>query len=83
MNCCENCGLPEGALLSKGFTAQIVRPAENNFQRERKATVWVCSEECGVQALAISKYGSKSSTWPVPLAKLRSLLKRQLCPQPK
>lgn len=79
---CENCGLPEGALTTAGFTTQIVRPAENKFQRDRKAKVWVCSEECGIQALAVSKYGASTHSWPVPLSQLRSILRKQLC-QPK
>lgn len=73
---CENCGIAEGALLDAGHRIQITRRAENNFKRESKATVWVCTEECGVQALGVSKYGKASHKWPVTLAQFRATVKR-------
>lgn len=74
---CENCGLPDGCLTEKGSQIQIVRRAENSYKRDSKATVWVCSRECGVQALAISKYGVASYKWPVTLAQFRATVRRQ------
>lgn len=74
---CENCGLPDGAHADKGHRLQITRRAENNFRRDSKTMVWVCSRECGVQALAISQYGIASHKWPVTLAQYRGTVKRQ------
>jgi len=76
MNRCENCGLPEG-VLGDGEKVEIVRRAENGFNRDRRATVWVCSAECGAQTFGISKYGSKTSTWPVTLNQIRSQYRRK------
>ena len=74
MSVCWSCGLPPGTDGNKGRSVQIVIPAENGFQRNRKSTVWVCSNECAVQALAISKYGPASHRWPISLAQFRSTL---------
>lgn len=74
---CENCGLPEGAHAEKGHRIQITREAVNSFKRASKATVWVCSRECGVQALGVSKYGRASCKWPVTLAQFRATVSRQ------
>ncbi len=74
---CENCGLPPGALFDQGHRITITRRAENNFKRDSKATVWVCSRECGVQALGVSKYGRASCKWSVTLAQVRAWVKRQ------
>jgi hypothetical protein len=72
-NCrCETCGLPDGANSTHGYFVQIVRKAENAFKRDSKATVWVCSRECGVQALAVSAYGALTSRWPVSLDQFRA-----------
>ena len=77
---CENCGLPPGAHTGQGHTVTVIRKAENGFQRDKKATVWVCSGECGVQAIGMSKYGRASHKWPVTLAQVRSQVKRQGLP---
>ncbi len=69
---CETCGAAEWSAKDGGLTIQITRKAENNFQRDRKLTVWVCCRECGVQALAIAKYGPNTRNWPVTLAQFRS-----------
>jgi hypothetical protein len=74
---CENCGLPEGALFDQGQKITITRRAENNYKRDAKALVWVCSGECGVQALGVSKYGHATCKWPVTLAQARASVKRQ------
>jgi hypothetical protein len=69
---CANCGVPEGALTDKGQSIQITRRAENAFQRDRKVAVWVCTRECGLQQLAISRYGDATHKWPVTLAQFRA-----------
>ena len=74
---CHNCGVHEGSLLTEGQTVEVVLQAENKFHRDKKSTVWTCSEECKLQALAISKYGHKTSSWPVTLNQARTLLKRE------
>jgi hypothetical protein len=73
---CENCGLPPGATNSPGQTIQITRPAENSFKRNTKSTVWCCSEECAVQAYAMSQYGKASHKWELPLSKIRTEYRR-------
>lgn len=72
---CHNCGTPQGTHSNPGRTITVVARAENGFQRNRKSTVWVCGDECAVQAMAISKYGPASFRWPVKLAKFRSMAK--------
>ena len=74
---CHNCGMPEGTLTNKGQHVQITLRAENNFCRDRKSTVWVCTEECAVQAWAISGYGTASSKWSVSLNQARANYKRE------
>lgn len=74
---CDNCGLAEGALVGPGRKIQLTRRASNKFKRDHKVTAWVCSEECGVQALGIAKYGAASREWPVTLAQWRTTVKRQ------
>lgn len=70
---CHNCGLPQGALEgSKGREIQIELKAENAYRRNRKVSVWVCTDECGVQGLAVSKWGKAASHWPVTLAQFRA-----------
>lgn len=61
---CENCGLPPGALISKGHTIQVIRRAENSFKRDKKINVWVCSDACKEQAIRISKWGRATHKWP-------------------
>lgn len=72
---CENCGVPQGALLSEGQTIQITRRAENRFKLDRKTTVWACTDECAIQALAISKYGPATHKWPITLSQFRAVTK--------
>lgn len=74
---CENCGIPPGAKNSPGETLQIIRPAENAFKGKRKSTVWVCCEECAIQATAVSKYGVATHKWPVTLSQFRTLYRRE------
>jgi hypothetical protein len=73
MNNCENCGLPEWAVEGKGCSVVIEEKPENSYKRTRRRTVWCHSEECAVQALAISKYGRASHKWPVTLAQFRGI----------
>jgi hypothetical protein len=75
---CHNCGMGEGAVAGKGRNIQITLKPENNFQRQRKVSVWVCSDNCAYQALAISKYGPATSKWPVTLAQFRSLTRLEV-----
>lgn len=69
---CENCGLPEYAVNGEGRRLQVTRRAENNFRRDRKVTVWCCSDDCATQTLAVAKYGNRTSTWPITLAQFRA-----------
>lgn len=77
---CENCGIPEGTLKDAGYTAEIVRKGENAYRGTKKATVWCCSETCGIQALALSQYGNMTSKWPITLAQCTSIFRRKLTP---
>src|SRR5215831_5874371 len=70
---CHNCSLPCDCLSSPGRKITIQTKPENGFQRERKRTVWVCTDECAYQALAISKYGPAASRWPIRLAQFRAM----------
>lgn len=69
---CENCGLPEGALPDPGLQIKITRHAENGFHRDKTVSVWCCSRECAIEALAVSKFGPASHKWPITLAQFRS-----------
>jgi hypothetical protein len=70
---CENCGLPEHALTSSGFTFKLDSPKEKFKTRAGRRTVWCCSGECVIQSLARNKYGETSCKWPVTLAEFRQL----------
>lgn len=72
---CENCGLPEGALINPGVDIEIKHHAENRFKRESNITVWCCTEECAVQTKARAKYGESSHKWPISLAKFAGIEK--------
>lgn len=75
---CENCGLPAGALQGDdGHRVVITRQAANRFKRQSKLTVWVCSQECGFQALGVSMYGRATHKWSTTLAQVRTTVKRQ------
>ena len=69
---CENCGLPSWVAIDEGVSITIQKKPENRFQKTRRRTVWCHSEECAVQCLAVSKYGSASHKWPVRLAEFRA-----------
>lgn len=69
---CHNCGLPKGALKNDGREVQVEVRASNGFQRNRKISVWVCTDECGIQALGVSKWGPVTHRWPVTLAQFRA-----------
>lgn len=72
MSSCSTCGIPDDG-SGRGRKIIITVKPENGFQRTRKTEVWVCCNECGVQALGISKYGAASHKWPIPLAKFRTM----------
>lgn len=74
---CYNCGLPPGATGNLGLAISIKVKPENGFQRESTKTVWVCSDECVVQAASISEYGPSTHRWPVTLSQFRSLWRRR------
>lgn len=81
---CENCALPEHALLSDGFTFSLESAKEKFKTRAGHRKVWCCSGECVIQSLARNKYGESSHKWPVTLAEFRQLegmpfLKRLEC----
>lgn len=78
MKHCENCGLPEWAVTGDGYEIVVEEKPENRFQRSRKRTVWCHSEECAIQMMGLSKYGRETRNWPVTLAQLRPLARKQL-----
>jgi hypothetical protein len=76
---CHNCGCPPGANSNPGQNIVVTATSkEYGEKRPRKSAVWCCSEECCVQALGISKYGTKTSSWPVTLNQWRPIARRQL-----
>jgi hypothetical protein len=74
---CHSCGCPEHALSQKGQTVQIQLEKGYGEKRPRKSTVWTCSEDCALQALACSKYGNQTSKWPVTWPQARTIIRRQ------
>lgn len=70
---CHSCGAHQGASKNPGRNVQITLQAENSFKRSRKVSVWVHSDECAYQALAISKYGLNTHRWPISFAKFRGI----------
>ena len=78
---CQNCGCPQGALIQDGRSVHIQLAAGYGEKRPRKSTVWVCSDECAIQAMGISKYGPATFRWPVTLAQARPIMKRELAKQ--
>ena len=70
---CENCGLPERALTSAGYSFRLESAKEKFKTRAGRRTVWCCSGECVIQSLARNKYGESSHKWPVTLAEFRQL----------
>jgi hypothetical protein len=70
---CSNCGLPSWGTNSKGFCLKLKTKPRFGKTRCTKHTVWVCSEECAYQALAVARYGPAASRWPVTLAQFRSM----------
>ena len=75
---CHNCGLPERSLSQDGQSIQIQLEKGYGEKRPRKSTVWVCTEECAIQALGISKHGAKTSSWPITLAQWTPMARRIL-----
>jgi len=77
VNYFENCGLPEWAGSGKGVAVKRTVKPENRFKRRASTkTVWCHDEECGIQALAISKYGRASHNGPITQAQFRAMYKR-------
>ena len=72
MTTCHNCGLPQYATDQPGIQITVSAPAENKFRRETRRLVWCHSDECAIQALAVSRYGSASHKWPITLAQFRA-----------
>jgi hypothetical protein len=68
-------------LIQDGRSVQIQLAAGYGEKRPRKSTVWVCSDECAIQAMGISKYGPATFRWPVTLAQARPIMKRELAKQ--
>ena len=73
MQSCHNCSMPEGQATDPGRSIVVMGDVRFGDKRPRKATVWVCCDECGVQALGQSKYGKKTFSWPVTLDQFRAL----------
>ncbi len=72
MESCHNCGLPMDCVTSEGYRLKLPFKAENRFKRDSTKSVWCCSDECSIQALAIAKYGPSTHKWPLTLAQFRS-----------
>jgi hypothetical protein len=70
---CFNCSCPEGAATDPGRQIVVTGDRRYGDKRPRKCTVWCCSDECAIQALGISKYGRKTSAWPITLDQFRAL----------
>ena len=70
---CSTCGLPPWGTNSKGFCLKLETKPRFGKTRCTRHTVWVCSEECAYQALAVARYGPAASRWPVTLAQFRSM----------
>ena len=73
MQSCHNCSMPEGQATDPGRYIVVAGDRRFGDKRPRKCTVWVCCDECGVHALGQSKYGKKTSSWPVTLDQFRAL----------
>ncbi len=69
---CFNCGLPTDRVSGKGRILVLSLKPGNRFCRQTKRTVWVCSDDCAFQTLAISKYGTATHKWPVTLAQFKA-----------
>lgn len=69
---CHNCGLPNWSQDKPGLQITVSAPAENKFKRDSRRLVWCHNDECAIQALAVSRYGSDSSRWPITLAQFRA-----------
>jgi hypothetical protein len=64
---CVSCGFPSHGVTG-GRTLVLAVKAANRFCRETRRTVWTCCDHCAYQALAIARFGSVSSKWPVSFA---------------
>lgn len=73
MESCENCGLPTWVVGSQGILLKLETQKRFGKTRCTKHTVWVCSEECAYQALAVARYGNAASKWPVTLVQFRAM----------
>jgi len=70
---CQNCAMPENVSTHPGVKVVLnVRP-QGKYERERKQTVWCCSDECAIQALAVAHYGPSTHKWPITLAQFRAM----------
>lgn len=78
MSTCINCGLPEHSLSQEGQTIQIQLKAGYGEKRPRRSTVWVCTEECALQAMCISRYGENTAKWPITMAQGRVIMRKEL-----
>ncbi len=70
---CFNCGLPSDSVAGEGRTLVLLVKAANRFCRQTKQTVWLCSDACAIQTLAIAKYGPATHKWPTSLAQFRAM----------
>jgi len=74
MDNCYNCGLPYDAIGGAGRSLPLETKPQTAFrQRASKHTVWCCSDECAIQALAQAKYGTATHKWPVTLTEFRQI----------
>jgi hypothetical protein len=66
---CEGCGLPDwtvrGGMKLSIRTRQAPGTMGYGRPRDPTTTVWVCSEFCGWQTLAIGTMGKDTCKWPI------------------
>jgi hypothetical protein len=74
---CHNCGLPSYAVSTDGVTTQVRIVAESQYKRDRRISVWCCSETCALQARAQAEMGSATHKWRLNLAEFSQLEQKQ------
>jgi len=66
------CGLPSWAVSRGGVFTKLHIKAANRFGRDRRITVWCCTESCALQSRAVAQMGPASHKWPMTLAEFAS-----------
>ena len=69
---CHSCGMTSDCISGQGRWLRITFWGTKRFERNRTRTLWCCSDECAVQALAVARYGSASHKWPIVSSQFRA-----------